>query len=579
MAIKIFSCINQGLEGKLVEVEADILQGLSAFSIVGLGDMAVQEAKERIRSAIKNSGFNYPQTKKVINLAPAHVRKHGPQFDLPMAIGLLAASKQIPENILQEMHGLLIVGELALDGAVRPINGILTMAIFAKKNGWSKIIIPKENVAEASLVSGLEIIPLSHLNQIRDLDSAKNIFNSATVFNISEQEFSQEQSGGNGNGSHEPFLGQESVRAHRLNPDTFTDFSDIVGQEIAKRALTISAAGKHHCLLIGPPGVGKTLLAKAFPGILPPLSEGEMLEVMQIYSSAGLLQHAQNSQKSVLMTQRPFRQIHSSSSLLALTGGGIQLKPGEISLAHHGVLFLDEIAEFPRSHLESLRQPLEEKEIYVSRSSGTVKYPANFTLIAGMNPCPCGYYGDPEKSCICPANQVIRYQKKLSGPLRDRIDLVIEVPRQSISKFQEADNVETKNAQSLSQNSAAIKEKIINARLIQAKRFSADPNELFDPRQQSTSTSSPNPHFNSNGEVPSSSRTNSEMTPPEIKKYCPINKECQDLLKLANEKFNFSGRNYHQILKTARTIADLENHENIQLEDLSEALQLRHRNR
>lgn len=531
MAIKIFSCINQGLEGKLIEVEADILQGLSAFSIVGLGDIAVQEAKERIRSAIKNSGFQYPQTKKVINLAPAHVRKHGPQFDLPMAIGLLAASKQIPENILKEMHGLLIVGELALDGAVRPINGVLTMAIFAKKNGWSKIIIPKENAAEASLVSGLEIIPLSHLNQIRDLDSTKNIFNSATVCNISEQ---------------------ESVRAHKLNPDTFIDFSDIVGQEIAKRALTISAAGKHHCLLIGPPGVGKTLLAKAFPGILPPLSEGEMLEVMQIYSSAGLLQHEQNSQKSVLMTQRPFRQIHSSSSLLALTGGGIQLKPGEISLAHHGVLFLDEIAEFPRSHLESLRQPLEEKEIYVSRSSGTVKYPANFTLIAGMNPCPCGYYGDPEKSCICPANQVIRYQKKLSGPLRDRIDLVIEVPRQSISKFQEANN-----SHAPSQNSAAIKEKIINARLIQAKRFSSDPN----------------------GEVSPHARTNSEMTPPEIKKYCSINKECQDLLKLANEKFNFSGRNYHQILKTARTIADLENHENIQLEDLSEALQLRHRNR
>jgi magnesium chelatase family protein len=530
MAVKFFSCLAHGMEGHLVEVEVDILQGLSAFSIVGLGDTAVQEAKERIRSAIKNSGFKYPQTKKVINLAPAHIRKHGPQFDLPMAAGLIAASGQMGPGSYKDA---LIAGELALDGSVRPINGIITMMLFARANGFKKVVIPKENVEEASLVKGVEILPIGELREISEL---------------------------------KPCEPPERRIPTLTNQNSFgncpVDFSDIHGHEQAKRALTIAAAGGHHLIFTGPPGTGKTLLAKALSGILPPAGEEEMFQIMQIYSCAGMFnQLTQQAQLPLLRqqlparqpqelspqqqspppenaapTSRPFRQVHPSCSLLSLIGGGSVLTPGEVSLAHRGILFLDEIAEFPRAHLESLRTPLEEKEIVVSRVAGVIKYPAAFTLIASMNPCPCGFYGDPAKECKCRPWQIIRYRKKLSGPILDRLDLFVEVPRQPMHRY----------SSETGETSGQIRITVSAARQIQHQRFK------------------------------NSFKVNSEITAAEIKKLIPLTEDCKDFIAEAGERFNFSGRNYHQILKTARTIADLAAKENVQINDLAEALQYRH---
>lgn len=532
MPVKIFSCVTQGLEGKLVEVEADILSGLSAFSIVGLGDTAVQEAKERIRSAIKNSEFVYPQQKKVINLAPAHLKKHGPHFDLPMAISLIAASGQVKADAFKDT---LIVGELALDGTVRPVNGVLTITLFAKKHLWKKIIIPEGNYDEAQLVKDIEIIPLTHLaNLVSILESARRNDqvsknkNSTQATSQKPKEIFHTQKALSQKGETNKGNAQD---AEKLFAGNIIDFADIKGHPIAKKALQIAAAGGHHVLLTGPPGVGKTMLAKALPSILPPLSEEELFEVMQIYSCAGLF-----SPQKFLNTVRPFRQVHSTCSLTALTGGGIQRAPGEISLAHNGVLFLDEVAEFPRTHLESLRQPLEQKEMYVSRSSGTVKYPANFTFIASMNPCPCGYFGDEKKECECRPYQIFQYRKKLSGPLLDRIDLTIQLSRQSARKYQEKEVI----------SSLEIRQKIIIARHIQEDRFQ---NRCI--------------------------KINATMSPAEIKKYCALNKQSCELLLDMSEKHHFSDRVYHQVMKTARTIADLHQKCEIGLEELSEALLFR----
>lgn len=576
MPVKIFSCVTHGLEGKLIEVEADILQGLSAFSIVGLGDTAVQEAKERIRSAIKNSGFSYPPQKKVINLAPAHFKKHGPHFDLPMAVSLLYASNQLKSKML---HDTIIVGELALDGSVRPVNGVLTMTLFAKKQGWNKIIIPAENFEEASLVKKIQIIPAQHLaqlvEQLRGGGESGKDGGSGSVGGGGSRSVGGGGSGSVGGSGSESVGGGSSgslgggIFSNALYPrnalrgfvprgfasrgakpggakprgakpgledtpgseNVPLDFADIKGHDFIKKVLQVAAAGGHHLLLTGPPGVGKTMLARALPSILPPLREEEMLEVMQIYSCAGLFSDGQRHG-----TVRPFRQVHSSCSLFALTGGGALLKPGEISLAHHGVLFLDEVAEFQRAHLEALRQPLEQREIYLSRFSGTIKYPANFSLVAGMNPCPCGYHGDPQKECRCKPYQVIQYQKKLSGPLLDRLDLIIEIPRQPAKTYHEED---TASSQDL------IKQVIV-ARDIQMERFKAD-----------------------------RIKTNAGMEPRHLKIHCLLDQPSAELLQEVSEKLQLSGRAYHQILKTARTFADLNENNAIQFDDITMALQYR----
>ena len=504
MSSKILSTATIGLKSELIEIEVDAVSaGLHQFNIVGLPDAAVKESRDRVSAAIRNSRFKPPHQcgRITVNLAPADLKKEGPAYDLPIALGFLLATKQIKFDHSNK----IFLGELALDGKIRPIKGVLPMAILAKKENILDIFVPSENAAEASVIEGLNIYPVSDLlSLISHLTAQKKI-------------------------ASFPALNLESLF---VEDEHLCEMSHIKGQEHAKRALEIAAAGGHNVILNGPPGSGKSLLAKTMPSILPKLTIPEALEITKIFSVSGQL-----PKETALMTKRQFRSPHHSASAVSLVGGGTYPKPGEISLSHRGVLFLDEFPEFSRNVLENLRQPLEDGLITVSRAQGTLEFPARFTLVAAMNPCPCGNATDPEKACSCNPAQIIKYQRKISGPILDRIDLHVEVPRLKFEKL---------NEDSSSESSNSIRERVEKARKIQKDRFQY--NRII---------------------------TNSEMGSAEIKNFCQLSPSCLELMKSAVSNLHLSARAYYRIIKVARTIADLSEVAEIEPSHIAEAIQYR----
>lgn len=505
MLAKTNTCALNGIDGHLVEVEVDISPGMPAFNIVGLPDAAVQESRERVRAAIRNSGAEFPLRRITVSLAPADIKKTGPSYDLPIALGILICSGQVPNTV----DSSLLLGELSLDGKLRSTQGMLPMMSVGEREGFRSAFVPRVNAAEASLVKGIDVKSadtlsqlVSHLRDGADLPS----FNKADIDSLASE---------------------TAVR-------TVYDLRDVRGQEQAKRALEIAAAGRHNIVMMGPPGSGKTLIARCLPSIMPPMTPEEALQATTIYSVTGLLPSS-----CPLVTQRPFRAPHYTISSAGLVGGGAIPRPGEVTLSHHGVLFLDELPEFGHASLETLRQPLEDRSVTISRARSTVTYPASFMLVGAMNPCPCGYHGDSQQSCTCSDVSVARYQRRISGPLMDRIDMFVDVPRVEYEKLVNPPSEE---------GSVAVRERILEAVDFQSQRFSGL------------------------GIV-----SNAEMGPVEVWDHCRMTDVARSLLQSAMRHLRLSARSCHRVLKVARTIADLEESELIDNHHLAEAIQYRYK--